>query len=192
LFADSGSFVVEVLPPAPPPDPAGDADGDGVINGADNCPNIANPGQSDGDQDGLGDACDGATVGSTVPVVSGDPLTPAASCANTSGLPDLDGDGKRDECDLDWDDDRIPNVLDNCPRVPNPEQADADRNDIGDACDDALSAPIGTDEPGADIDESGMDATPVARSATTWPWFLLAGLAALLIVALLRRRRDEE
>jgi hypothetical protein len=107
-------------------------------------------------------------------------------------LPDLDGDGKRDECDLDWDDDRIPNVLDNCPRVPNTDQADADRNYIGDACDDALSAPIGTSEPGAGLDDASVDPVPSSRSATTWPWFLLAGLAALLIVALLRRRRDEE
>lgn len=36
----------------------GDTDGDGIANSNDNCPNVANPGQSDCDGDGFGDACD--------------------------------------------------------------------------------------------------------------------------------------
>jgi uncharacterized membrane protein len=37
---------------------AADVDGDGVSNTADNCYNVANPGQENGDEDLLGDACD--------------------------------------------------------------------------------------------------------------------------------------
>jgi uncharacterized delta-60 repeat protein len=39
-----------------------------------------------------------------------------------TGTSDLDGDG-------------VPDDLDNCPRTPNPDQADADGNGVGDACD---------------------------------------------------------
>lgn len=35
----------------------------------------------------------------------------------------------------DLDCDRIPDVFDNCPLVPNPDQVDRDRNGVGDACD---------------------------------------------------------
>ena len=35
-----------------------DRDHDGVANTMDNCPDVANPGQTDGDSDGKGDACD--------------------------------------------------------------------------------------------------------------------------------------
>jgi hypothetical protein len=37
--------------------------------------------------------------------------------------------------DPDLDDDGIANGLDNCPSVPNPDQADADGDDLGDVCD---------------------------------------------------------
>jgi len=120
------------------PDPALDLDGDGTDEAIDNCPGVANPSQSDVDGDFRGDVCDNCVV---------DP-NPAQG--------DLDGDGAGDACDGDRDGDGIPEDFDgdpgtlvpctggaltmcddNCPDVPNPTQADADADGIGDVCDPA-------------------------------------------------------
>ncbi|QDG49713.1 amidohydrolase family protein [Persicimonas caeni] len=95
---------------------ATDQDGDGVDDSEDSCPTIFNPKrpldgdtQADFDGDGIGDACD------TCPLNEGetcDPFDPN----------DRDADG-------------TPNDTDNCPAVANPDQADSDSDDIGDACD---------------------------------------------------------
>ena len=74
----------------------------------------------------------------------GDPCTvddmcSGGVCAGTPA-PDCDGDGT---CDL----------LDNCPGVPNPDQADSDGDAFGDACD----APFDADHDG-DVDERDMQA----------------------------------
>lgn len=58
-----------------PPPAALDTDRDGLLDSADNCPAIANPGQTDSDGDGIGNACD------------------------TQNDTDSDGDGIRDEID---------------------------------------------------------------------------------------------
>jgi hypothetical protein len=53
----------------------------------------------------------------------------------------------------DTDDDGVPNGLDNCPNVANPDQADADGDGIGDACDNCVSAPNPLQE---DVDLDGV------------------------------------
>ena len=94
----------------------GDADGDGIPDAADNCPLIFNPvrpmdsgRQPDQDSDGIGDACDDC------------PTNAAQECEHPTAT-DIDGDG-------------IPNEVDNCPERANPDQADADRDGVGNACD---------------------------------------------------------
>jgi imidazolonepropionase-like amidohydrolase len=93
-----------------------DLDGDAIANADDNCPNVFNPPLMindnptlDWDDDGIGDACDAC------PLEAGD------------GCVVLDAD--------DMDDDGVENGFDNCPRDPNGNQADADMDGHGDACD---------------------------------------------------------
>lgn len=54
----------------------------------------------------------------------------------TFGLPlaDCDSNGTPDDCDPDDDQDGLINGCDNCPDVPNADQADCDGNSTGDAC----------------------------------------------------------
>ncbi|MFP2960431.1 lamin tail domain-containing protein [Myxococcus sp. 1LA] len=99
-----------------------DKDGDGVVDTIDNCPAIFNPvrpmdngKQADSDGDGIGDACDPC------------PLEEGNACT-TFTVGDDDHDG-------------IPTWLDNCPFVANPDQADADGDGKGDACDACPSTP---------------------------------------------------
>jgi large repetitive protein len=96
---------------------ATDQDGDGIPDAMDNCPTVFNPvrpmdmgmqSNVDGDMDG--DACDPCPLNANTTVCT--PLPPG----------DSDGDG-------------VPNATDNCPSVPNPDQADADGDMKGDLCD---------------------------------------------------------
>ena len=129
-----------------------DLDGDGINNDDDNCAALSNPEQVDSDGDGEGDACDEDTDGDGV-------LNESDNCPDTSnvGQADLDNDGIGDECDEDIDgdgvlneDDEFPNdpseqtdndedgigdAADNCTDVANPDQANLDGDEWGDACD---------------------------------------------------------
>jgi len=96
---------------------AGDMDGDGVPDASDNCPSVFNPirpmdngTQPDVDTDGVGDACD-----------------PCPRDANSTTCTGFDPN--------DSDSDGVPNASDNCPDVANADQADADGDHKGDACD---------------------------------------------------------
>ncbi|NVB36621.1 amidohydrolase family protein [Pseudenhygromyxa sp. WMMC2535] len=100
--------------------PGEDDDGDGVANDVDNCPTVFNPvfttpaapyydEQPDTDADDIGDVCDPC------------PFDVGTECAAPSAN-DLDGDG-------------VANGVDNCPYDQNADQADADADGHGDACD---------------------------------------------------------
>ncbi len=111
-----------------------DTDDDGVSDAIDNCLDVVNANQTDSDDDGLGDACD--------------------NCADDENVDqsDLDDDGAGDVCDdcavgadcsvLDPDGDSFCDAeaclgVDNCPATANADQADADDDGVGDACNNA-------------------------------------------------------
>lgn len=98
-----------------------DADGDSICDLIDVCPQIADPDQGDLDGDGQGDACD--------PDLDGDGAGTAAEEACGSDPQDPD------DRPLDGDDDGVCDRADNCPSVRNLDQADADGDALGDACD---------------------------------------------------------
>ena len=94
VFAQSGagSYSVETV---------SDADGDRLADSADNCPNVANPGQEDLDHDGKGDVCDPFPQ-DPANDVDGDGLGANVDNCPTVANPsqrDWDRDGKGDACD---------------------------------------------------------------------------------------------
>jgi hypothetical protein len=94
-----------------------DSDGDGIIDADDDCPSVFDPirpldhgTRADADGDGVGDACDIC------------PLNAGTSVCRSVDPDDFDADGVLDGAD-------------NCLAVSNADQADADVDDHGDACD---------------------------------------------------------
>lgn len=128
-----------------------DADGDGVENSLDTCPFSGNP----------------------------DGWDPRSS--NTGG--DDDGDGIPNACDtvsnppgdLDQDGDTFQNRGDNCPTLPNPDQRDLDRDDIGDACDPEPLSPTGHQHLACDAQEVdiGVGGDPAVDPFTVPPCALI-------------------
>ena len=113
-----------------------DADGDSTEEAADNCPGYSNPTQSDFDGDAHGDVCDNCPAVANSGQIDTDGDTLGNACD-----PDDDNDGILDDGDasgLAGDNPCTGGVTagcdDNCPVVANPNQADANTNGVGDAC----------------------------------------------------------
>lgn len=136
-----------------------DSDGDGIANAVDNCPTVANAGQTDSDGDGAGNACDADDDNDGVPdTMDAFPLDPDESAdSDSDGVgdngdncpamanndqADNDSDGLGDVCDADDDNDGVSDDVDNCPTDANADQADGDNDGIGDVCDDVTDVMV--------------------------------------------------
>jgi len=80
--------------------------------------------------------------------------------------------------DPDTDGDGVPDSVDNCPEVPNPDQLDTNQSGLGDACD---------PDPYGGLHTAGGGGCQAATPATEWV-LLLASLSLLLLASRRRRR----
>jgi len=131
-----------------------DTDLDGVPDCADTCPEFSNPDQSiplfyaDRDGDGFGtgvsiqtcNAPEGFVAASMLQALEGDcndadsTIFPGATEVPKDGI-DNDCNGSDLQLTDDRDGDGISDVMDNCPKIFNPNQRDQDLDGVGDVCD---------------------------------------------------------
>jgi hypothetical protein len=117
-----------------------DSDDDSVADVCDSCLGARNVGDTDGD--GIDDACDPCIVA-------------AGSCAaidaDNDGVCDVGAGAALATCANDG-------VLDNCPDIPNADQADLDDDGVGDACTDS------DDDDVSDADDNCLDAANTSQT----------------------------
>jgi hypothetical protein len=83
----------------------------------------------------------------------------------------------------DQDGDGVPDIVDNCPTVANPDQTDTDADGIGDACE--SSPPVGGIAELPDIGRASAEQTGAAPGGSGWSAGGYAALSAGLVAAVL-------
>lgn len=96
VILEQARFRLASFTPVPMTD---DTDGDSIADDADNCTEVANPGQTDTDTDGIGNACDPDFTQDCM-VNFGDLAVLKSSFLSTDALTDLNDDGQTNFGDL--------------------------------------------------------------------------------------------